>query len=167
MGKKRKQNRAPRETLTPERERRNNFRSAGMARQVIPVIDRLLVRQVIGPREHAALSYYRDQATLADKSPVRSCCDNEPRTGNGPGVAILSAQLETGRLERELGSLRDIAKAIAVKDISLAEWCIGKWGGRERYNKDGKFVAIVPINEKRHMQLARLELRMAARRIMT
>ena len=73
--------------------------------------------------------------------------------------------LETGRIERDLGQLVDIARAVAVDDKSLSQWCIDKHGGRERYDGNGRFVAIVPICEKRHMEIARLELRMAARRI--
>lgn len=139
--------------------------SEGVRWRRVPVIDVLLKAKLLTDREYEMLAYYRDQACLAEKSPVRSCCDNSPRGGSGPGVAILSAAIETGRIERDLGALRDIARAIAVDDRSLAQWCIDKHGGRERYNDKGKFVAVVPINEKRHMALARMELRMAAHRI--
>lgn len=158
---------------TPEQEARAQFRRQLQTEHKVspykrwPSIDTLLDRKILTDREYAALAHYSDQANLAERSPVRSCCDNSPRgDGRGPGVAILSAQIETGRLERELGSLMDIARAIAVRDLSLADWCIEKWGGRERYNGKGEFVAIVPINEKRHMDLARVEIKMAARRIM-
>lgn len=151
---------------TPEREAINPTRSAGMARRIIPMIDILHERGDLGPREYAILAYYRDQASLADRSPMRSCCDVSPRGGNGPGVAIMSATLETARLERDMGSLWEIARKVAVDDWSLSRWCVEKFGGRERYDKNGKLVAIVPVNEKRHVQNARMELRMAARRIM-
>ena len=84
-----------------------------------------------------------------------------------PSAAITSAVLTTARIERELGSLLDIARAVAVEDQSLSQWCVAKFGGRERYGANGKFVAIVPINEKRHMEIAQMEFRMAARRIMS
>lgn len=138
-------------------------RTTGYRRKM--VIAHLLDTEQITQSEYEALAYYRDQASLAEKSPVRSCCDNSPRSGHGPGVAILSAALETGRIERDLGVLVDIARAIAVDDKSLAQWCIEKFGGRERYNSRGEFVAIVPVNEKRNVAMARMEIRMAARRI--
>lgn len=139
---------------------------AAKAYRKVPVIDRLLRHKLITKMEWEALAYYADRANLAEKSPVRSNCDFSVRgSGDGPGAAILSAMLETGRIERDLGSLYDIARFIAVEDKALSQWCIHKWGGRERYDGAGKFIAIVPICEKRHMAIARLELRMAARRI--
>lgn len=131
-----------------------------------PVIDTLLDTDQITESEYDALSYYRDQALLADKSPVRSNIDFSVRaSGNGPGAAILSALIETGRLERDMGVLWLVARRVAVDDWTLARWCIERFGGRERYGRDGKFVAIVPIREKHHMKFARMDLRMAARRI--
>lgn len=130
-----------------------------------PIIKTMLAEGTLDPRRYELLAYYADQAALAERSPVRSCCDNSPRGGNGPGVAILSAQIETGRIERDLGALRDIARAIAVDNLSLSQWCVLKHGGRERYGKGGKFIAIVPVNERKHMDIARMELRMAADRI--
>lgn len=147
---------------TPEREMKNHFRSAGMARKLIPVIDTLHNKGVLTEAEWRALNHYRDQASLADKSPMRSCCDNSPRGGNGPGVAIVSALIETGRIERDLGQLMDIARAVAVDDISLTEWCIAKHGGRE---KDGAIVPRGKNNGSHAIEMARMELRMAAHRI--
>ncbi len=150
---------------TPEREAKGSFRSMGMARRLVPVIDTLRNQGMLSEAEWDALNYYRDQASLADKSPVRSCCDNSPRGGGGPGVTIISAMLETGRIERDLGQLVDIARAVAVDDVSLAQWCVEKHGGRERYGKKGQIIAIVPVREKHNIALARMELRMAAHRI--
>ncbi len=168
---------------TPEREARNHFRSAGMARKLVPVIDTLRnkgakeeedgipkeERQGLTQSEWEALNYYRDQASLADKSPVRSCCDNSPRGGHGPGVAIISALIETGRLERDMGQLMDIARAVAVDDVSLSEWAIAKHGGTERWGKDKKgediVIAIIPRG-RNSIAMARMELRMAAHRIL-
>lgn len=153
---------------TPERESRNHFRSAGMARKLVPVIDTLHNGGFLSEKEWEALNYYRDQASLAEKSPVRSCCDNSPRGGHGPGVAIISALIETGRLERDMGQLMDIARAVAVDDMSLTQWCINKHGGREKQRK-GEPTIIVPRGNdstvKRNMDIARMELRMAAHRI--
>lgn len=114
---------------TPEREAHNDFRSAGMARQVVPVIVRLHEQGAINNQEFAALAYYRDQACLADKSPVKSCIDFSPKGGHGPGVAILSAQIETWRMERDMGQLAKLCRAICVDDITLDGWCMGRRGG--------------------------------------
>lgn len=142
------------------------FISAGMAHKRVPVIDTMLTRGQLSDAEHAALRHYRDQASLAERSSVKSCLDrSQAGSGHGPGAAIISALLETSRIERSLGSLCDIARAIAVEDLSLSQWCVNKFGGRERWNGKGEFVAIVPINERQHMKLAQLEIKMAARRI--
>lgn len=151
---------------TDEQQARDTFRSAGMAMRKVPIIEQLFEAGLLQEREYMALAYYRDQAGLADHSPVRSCCDNSPRGGDGgPGVAIMSARLETARMERELGSLREIAYAVAVDDVSLPQWCIRQYGGRERYDKRGRFVAMVPVREVLNLKLARQDLRIAARRI--
>lgn len=152
---------------TSEQARHASYVSAGMAHRRVPMIDQMLKRDQITHQEYAALAHYRDQASLAESSPVKSCLDRSIRAGNGngPSAAVISAMLETSRIERDLGSLLDIARAVAVDDKSLSQWCIDKHGGRERYNGSGEFVAMVPVNEKQHMAMARMELRMAARRI--
>lgn len=160
----------------PTREQAGAFARAGVmhfetsttkvAYRRLPMIDRLLTARVISEDEYSSLAYYRDQAGLADRSPVRSCCDNSPRGGDhGPGVAILSAQIETGRMERDMGALWRIARAIAVDDWTLERWCVEQFGGRERYNGKGELIAIVPVLEKQHMKRARIDLRAAAHRI--
>lgn len=151
---------------TDEASQHGSFASAGMAYKRVPVIDTMLERKQLTQAEYASLGYYRDQATMAEKSPVKSCLNREAGGfDRGPSVAVQSAILETARIERDLGSLRDIARAVAVDDISLSAWCISQTGGRERYNGDGEFIAIVPIAEKRVMELATLDIKMAARRI--
>jgi hypothetical protein len=146
---------------------RSLYVSAGMAHRRVPMIDQMLKRDQITHKEHAALAHYRDQASLAESSPVKSCLDRSIRAGNGngPSAAVISAMLETARIERALGSLLDIARAVAVEDKSLSQWLIDKHGGRERYDGQGRFIALVPVGERKRMEIARLELRMAARRI--
>ena len=151
-----------REDVTPERSQHNAFQSAGMARRVVPAIDLLLASEQITEAEHRALAHYRDQASLAERSPVRSCCDVSPRGGHGPGVAIVSARIETARMEREMGELAELARRVAVEDWSLTAWCIHRFGGRDR----GR--AIVPRGENNGLKkiaMARMELRFAAWRI--
>ena len=153
---------------TPERmKKQSNHRISGTKGvKFVPVINTMLSRDQITLHEYTMLSYYRDQACLADKSPVKSCIDFSVKGGDmGPPAAITSALLETARIERDLGSLRRIARAVAVDDVSISQWCIDQFGGRERYNGKGKLVAIVPIGEAKRVRIAIQELRRAARKI--
>lgn len=151
---------------TAEQQARSDFHSAGMAYKRIPVIDTMLTRGQLTDKEHLALSYYRDQASLADKSPIKSCIDFTVTGGDhGPSAAITSAILETARMERDMLSCWRIARAVAVDDISLTEWCIKQYGGRERYGPKGNFIAVVPVREKSVIGLALMDLKHAARRI--
>lgn len=163
---KRKVRDISREMPTEERLKGQETRREGMATRLVPVIDTMLKRDQITPQEHLLLSYYRSQALLADRSEVKSCLDFSVKGGDiGPPAAITSAILETARIERDLGSLRELARAVAVEDKSITQWCIEQFGGRERYDGNGKFIAIVPVGETKRVQMATMELRMAARRI--
>lgn len=163
---KRKVRDISREMPTDERLKGRETRREGMATRLVPVIDTMLKRDQITPQEHLLLSYYRSQALLADRSEVKSCLDFSVKGGDmGPPAAITSAILETARIERDLGSLRQIARAVAVEDKTLTQWCIDQYGCRERYDGNGKFVALVPVNEVKAVQMAKMELRTAARRI--
>jgi hypothetical protein len=174
------------EEPTPELMARGEFRQggvwatganerSGLAYRRVPVIDTLFNANQLTASEYDALTYYRDQALRAEDDTAEDGTLAPARImgggGGAPGSRIPAklvftpAIAETGRIERELGALLDIARAIAVDDLSLTQWCISKHGGRERYDGKGKFVAVVPINEKRHVEMARLELKMAARRI--
>lgn len=142
-------------------------RAAAVAFRRIAMIDTLKDQGVLSDTEHKALAYYRDQAQMAERSPLKSCLDQSKGSGDTLALpaAITSAIIATARIERDMGQLADIARAIAVDDKSISQWCIDKHGGRERYNSAGKFVAMVPIAEKRVIDIARLELKMAAHRI--
>ena len=149
---------------TAEQMARGEFRSQGMAYKRVPVIETILSRGQLTEREYIALSYYRDQASLADRSPLKSCIDFSVSGGdNHPSAALASAMLETARMERDMGSVWPIARAVAVDDVSLTQWCIDEYGGRERY-KNGKCIAIVPAVDNA-VSIALLELKMAAGRI--
>lgn len=108
---------------TEEREAHNDFQSAGAAMRVIPPIVLLHKQGVLTDEEYTALAYYRDQASLADSSPMRSCIDFSPKGGNGPGVAIQSAIRETARIERDMGPLRRLCRAVCVDDVPVERWC--------------------------------------------
>lgn len=111
------------------------------------------------------LARYRDMAGLIDRSPTRSCLVVSVR-----GVAVdlprsaaqVSAELDVARMERDMGSVADIARAVAVDDMTLTQWCIAKHGGRERV-EGGKVRSINP--PKGTVEIALMELRTAAWRL--
>jgi hypothetical protein len=132
-----------REDVTPERAAKGVFISAGMARRLVPMIDQLRASEVLNDREHKALGYYRDQASLAERSHTKSCIDFSPGGGRGPGVAIISAQRETHRMERDMGPLASLVRAIAVDDQSLKEWCQHRFGSN--YPKSQIGIAVLEL----------------------
>lgn len=147
----------------------------GAAVRVIPPIETLYNAGKLTAAEFLALDYYREQANRAEDdvaqegtlsaSRIMGGCNSS--VGGQIPVSLLCtpAILETARLERDLGSLLEIAQAIARDDKTISAWCIEQHGGRERYDGDGKFVAMVPQAEKRVTAMALLELKFAARRI--
>ena len=152
---------------TAEAMQHGEFNSVGMAYRRVPMIEVLYRDDKLSEREYRALAHYRDQATLAARSPLKSCLD-DTQGGGGDipmSAAITSAMLATSWIERNMGALAPIARAIAVEDKSLSQWCIDQFGGRERYGPGGKFIAVVPVNEKLNIRMANMELRMAAHRI--
>jgi hypothetical protein len=152
---------------TIEAQIHGQYESAGMAYKRIPTIDTMLARKQITNDEHGALAFYRNQVDTSEKSPVRDSLNFERGSGSGNtlSAAVVSAILATSRIERDMGQLRDVARAIAVDDMSLSAWCIHKHGGRERYDGDGRFIAVVPVREVQNMRIALLELKMASHRI--
>lgn len=172
MGKAKRKAKPARDTRiapTPEAQAHGNYTSAGMAYRRVPMIDTLRDTGRLTDDQHRRLMHYRDQDAVAEASLTKSCLDF--RIGGGGGVmpmsaAVLSANLEVGRIERELGTLRGIARSVAIDDWSLSRWCCERYGSRERYDGKGKFVAMVPLRERAVMALALMDLRMAAHRIL-
>ncbi len=162
---------------TAERMAHNDTEHAGAAVRIVPVIDTMLRANQLSRREYDALAYYREQAHRAEDDCAQSGTLAPERImggGGQPGGSRIPASLlftpaiaETARIERDLGGLLDIARAVAVEDMTLTRWCIAKHGGRERLDGAGRFVAMVPVREKETVGLARIELRNAAGRIST
>lgn len=145
---------------TPERLAMGLSRSAGLATSFTPVIDDLLERDKINAEQHAKLTYYRQQALLAQKSPTRDSCDFSVRGGGGkPSMAILSAMSETYRLEAQMGPLRTLARFIAVDDGTVRQWCIHRYGSVESGGR------IRPVGEFKNMGRTYKELESVADRI--
>lgn len=155
---------------THEQARRGQYeRSRGSYRRV-PVIDTMMMRGQIVEPEYRALVRYRDQAELAERSTVKSCLNDAPG-GRGSSTltfpaAVVAAQLDTARIESTLGGLQKIARAIALEDLTISQWCIRKYGSREKRDANDKFLCIVPIGERREKNQAIEELREAARVIL-
>ena len=158
---------------TPEREIHNETESAGRARRAKNVLNALYGSGRLSEDHFIRLSYYGIQASIAEDdqgnesplSPENIMGGGHASTTSGgfpKGMAFSHAAAETGRIERDLGSLRDVARAICVDNMTLSRWCIERFGGRERYDGSGKFVAIVPICEKRVMAMALQDLKYAA-----
>ncbi|GAA0729950.1 hypothetical protein [Sphingomonas japonica] len=138
----------------------------GKARCIVPPIETLYASGKLSEGQYYALRYYGEQARLAQRSLIKDSLDREIGGGGDHYSAeLISAEIETGRIERELGALREIAYHVAVEEKTLATWCIQRHGGRERYGPGGKFVALVPIREKENMRLALIELKSAAGKI--
>ncbi len=145
MGAKTKRKRAPVEQMdgpTPEQLARGEFgRELQIAHKVapikrIPVIVTLASQGKITQRQYLALNRYREIATACDRSPVKDSVGKmmEARGGSGAGLppSALRNDLELGWLERELGSLRAIARAIAVDDLTPSQWAMQQSGSIER-----------------------------------
>lgn len=166
---------------TPERERHNACESAGAAKRVVAPIRHLFDTDRLTPSQFDNLSYYRTQANQAQDDQKQSgSLDPEKMMGGASGSAgpkipaslmqCTPAILETARIERELlrygQEFLDLVRFVARDDGTLAQWCIQKHGGRERYKTDKKgqpvFVAVVPVCEKRVMKEALQELKYAA-----
>ena len=163
---------------TDERMAHNDVESAGAAYRITPVIDTLYAAGKLSEAHYSALSYYRDQAHRAEDDCAQEGSLAPAKIMGGGGCAITGGQIpaglrftpaiaETGRIERDLGALLDIARAIAVDDMTLTRWCIQQHGGRERHDGKGRVVAMVPLNPGKVsvIELALTELRYAAGKI--
>lgn len=158
---------------TPEQLAMNNWHGVGMAMKKSAVIDELLAAGKIAQKHYAALRYYRDQchqaqddaATHSPSSPERMMSSGTGGAVSGTipkGLLFTSAQNEVHRIERDLGNLMEITRAIAVDDLTLTRWAIHTSGGREKLQ--GKGVVIVP-RDAGAVEYALLELKFAAGRI--
>lgn len=95
----------------------------------VPSIVQLASQGVLSERQFDGLSRYRSVAIAADKSELRSCLDFSPR-GGGEGQAPFGIRMnrELGWLESELRSLLNIARAIAVEDLTLDQYASNRLG---------------------------------------
>jgi hypothetical protein len=134
-----------------------------------PMIDVLYGQGLFSSDEYKALKHYRHHADLADRSPLKDSLANLMRissgSGNGPTVTMLNAIRVRDDIERAVGSLVDILRAVVVDDMSLSQWCISRGNSAEkcRARKKGRVCAI-EANEGA-LRIAQLEMKIAAGRV--
>jgi len=154
-------------------------RRIGSGYRRTPVIDTLSEYGIINDREHKALARYRDLASACDRSPLKDSVRKLMRVQGGSGdhisARLINAQLETARIEREAGSLKDILRAVAVDDVSLTQWAIAQGGSVEKcrivtVKMDGQTRTKIKCRieaRAKALEIARLEIRMAAQRVIS
>jgi hypothetical protein len=155
---------------TPERIAGHETHSVGKATRIVPVIDTLLKQGRINHDEHAALTRYADLSAHGNRSPIM---DSITRLGHirgtsdgGPTLRQLCTVDTVDYMARELGSLKPIVDAIAVESISLTEWLTRQ--GKTRIKCDTKrgVKKCAPYADKKWLDIALMELKLGARRIM-
>ena len=136
----------------------------------IPVIVTLAKSGKLSRRQFAALSYYRELAGACDRSPVKDSVGKmmAGMIGGGSGHGLPPAQMrrerELGWLERELGGLVHIARAVAVDDVTLSSWAMRSGSVERRRHVNGRDVVwFEPVRIA--LKYAMSELRMAGERL--
>ena len=151
------------EQPTAERAAMAGTEAAGRATRIKSVIGTLYKQNRLTGLEWAALRIYEDNASAADRSPIKSNLDRTISSGNGPVIGYETfEETETKRLEAAMGFASRTARAICIDNYTLTQWAINVFGGKEKLVK-GKTV-IVPIKE-RHVDDVLKELKLAAGRI--
>jgi hypothetical protein len=147
---------------TQEQFDKGTFYRAGPTWRRMAVIDTLLEQGKLTARQHGGLARYRDVAGEAERSETTCSLDFSVR-GSGEGLPHFGVRmnLELARLERELGSLRPIAYAIAVRDLTVSQWAMEQSGALERERTIGeKIIRWFEPRRKAH-ETAMTELRFA------
>lgn len=153
-------------TPTPEQFERGTFDRTTMAYRRVPVIDSMKEAGKLTIRQHYGLARYRDIATADERSPMRDSLDKalHGRSGEqGLPPGALRTAIELGRLEGALGSLCDIARAIAVEDVTVTQWAMRMAGARERTEtvKGGATVTYMAPRCPESAKIAMVEIQMA------
>lgn len=149
---------------TPERAAHGPSRRAGLATRFDNPIDRLHEQGHLTQEQFDTFKVYAEQAALAEKSTMRDSCDFSVRGSGGgePSAAIVSARIQTALMENRAGPHADLVRKVVRDGQSLTQYCIEKHGGYEKYDKRGRFVAMVPRGKGRVLEEARKYLRIAA-----
>lgn len=175
---KRKQKQKPRiEGYTPTPEQIEAFEQTwqladgqrALAYRRVPVIVTLANAGKLSKRQFDGLARYRDVAVADDRSPLPDSVGRLGEVRGGsidllPPAALRTAQ-ELGYLERELGSLRAIARAIAVDDVTPSQWAMTLSGSVMRERTLGRKVITWFEPRRKALNMAMLEIRMAGERL--
>lgn len=154
---------------TPEQCGQGEFESALLACKRVVAIKRLKESGTLTQRQYDALDRYRAVAIAEERSPMRDSLDKALHgRGGGEGLppSAMRVTYELGRLEQALGSLRDIARAIAVDDMTLSQWAMKQSGAIQR-EKPGCGLNIITWFEPRRLAMknATMDIRTAGERL--
>lgn len=136
----------------------------------VPVIVTLAETGKLSHRQYAALHFYREVASAADRSPLPDSVGRmgEVRGGSsgyGMPPALLRSLEQLGSLERALGALQGIARAIAVDDMTLSQWAMDRSGSLMRTREIGAKVITWFEPRRKALKLALVDIRMAGERL--
>ena len=153
------------ETATPEQQEKATFRRVGMHTRRVAVIETLYAEHKLTARQFNGLARYRDVAIAEEKSPIEDSVGKMLRNcvggGDGQSLASIRTAIELGCLERALGTLRDIARAVAVDDATLSDYAMKRHGSHERIR--GSVIKFEP--SKSAFKEAWMDIRMAGERL--
>lgn len=145
----------------------------------VPVIDTLHSTGRISTRQFRALGRFRDIMEMSDASPIGDSVGKAMHSAGGgsPGSrvpsSLLGMYLDDGDwlggssyLERELGSLRAIAEAVALRDMTLSTWAMMVAGTLECRRTDKRGRVVISFEPHRHaLAEALVDIRMAGERL--
>lgn len=150
---------------TPEQFERGAYERATLAYRRVPVIETLRTTGKLNQRQFDGLARYRDIGIKCERSEIMDSCQRllhvAGNDGDGPSHSSVRALIELGWLERELRALRDIARAIAIEDMTVSAWAM-KIGGsvmRERTVHGATIRTYEP--RRKFMDSAMIEIRSA------
>ena len=150
---------------TDEQWAHGEYRRVGMSFRRVPVIETLHADHKLTSRQFNGLARYRDLAIAEDRSLIEDSVGKMMRGaqggGDGQSLSALRVAIELGRLERALGSLRNVARAIAVEDQTISAWAMAQHGSIERTR--GNVVKFEP--SKTAFNEGWIEIRMAGERL--
>lgn len=181
MRTKAKRKDAPTAEPTPEQQRNGEFVvedimdkgrggvliRIGKAYRRKPMIEVLHAAGLFTDAELKALKHYRHHAELVERSPLRdSLAFGIPgRNGNGPTITHLNASFLVGQIERAVGSLTDILRAVAVDDSSLSQWAMKRSGSVEKRRQHRGQWRTTFEPKPYALAIAKLEMKIAAQRV--
>ena len=155
---------------TTEQFGQHDYERAMLAYRRVSVIDTMHRAGKLTERQFNGLSRYRDIGLKCERSEIMDSCQrllNVAGGGSdGPSPALLRAASELGWLERELGSLRAIARAVCIDDVTVSQWAMQQSGSVMR-EREGRGLAMIRWFEPRRtaMKTAMVDIRMAGERL--